>query len=283
MLAGRPAYGDSFTFDDIEYWVGAGVNRAALVIDWDESTSQTPALAWGFRWDGAATGAAMLLSILAEDDRLFAKLGRRNGQPAIVYGLGYDADDDGNFGVSGNTTFDQDGIAYTGPADGAQRIDSDDYYGEGWRTAFWHYGSADANPYPGGTWSANEFIGMADRILTDGAWDSWVYSPTFDFQSFAQNPQSAASPYTAGDFNRDGTVDRADYTRWKSSYGLTTDPAADGNRNGTVDAADYTVWRNHVTYAAGSIVSPLTVPEPAAIWMVLLCALCMAARANRQW
>ena len=47
-----------FTFEDIEYWVGSGANRAALVIDWDDNSIETPALAWGFCWDGTAHGNA---------------------------------------------------------------------------------------------------------------------------------------------------------------------------------------------------------------------------------
>jgi len=30
----------AFTFDDIEYWVGTGSNRAALVIDWHDGKNQ---------------------------------------------------------------------------------------------------------------------------------------------------------------------------------------------------------------------------------------------------
>ena len=49
-----------FTFDDIEFWVGTGANRAALVIDWLENSNEPPALVWGYRWNGTATGRDML-------------------------------------------------------------------------------------------------------------------------------------------------------------------------------------------------------------------------------
>ena len=48
----------------------------------------------------------------------------------------------------------------------------------------------------------------------------------------------------AGDYNRDGTVDAADYPVWRNPLGSTTDLAADGNENGIVDEADYEVWKD---------------------------------------
>src|SRR6476620_10618968 len=69
------AIADTFMFADIEFWVGTGANRAALVIDWRENAAGPPARVWGYRWDGAANGAKMLTDVLAADDRLFAKLG----------------------------------------------------------------------------------------------------------------------------------------------------------------------------------------------------------------
>src|ERR1700752_1966109 len=88
-----------FAFDDVEFWVGMGTNRAALVIDWYENSANPPALAWGYRWDGAAKGRDMLMAIVAADPRLFARLGGTLANPVAVYGLGYDADDHGAFGI----------------------------------------------------------------------------------------------------------------------------------------------------------------------------------------
>ena len=48
-----------FSFDDIQYWVGTGANRAALVIDWSDTSTQPAALVWGFRWDGIAHGSSI--------------------------------------------------------------------------------------------------------------------------------------------------------------------------------------------------------------------------------
>jgi hypothetical protein len=264
-LGAPAATAGPFSFEDIRYWVGTGTNRAALAIDWDESADQTPALVWGYRWSGAASGARMLADIVAADDRLFAKFGGTPSNPIIVYGLGYDADGDESFSLDDGALFNSHGIAYTQPADLAAPTDADDFYAEGWYTGFWHYGVSGANPYSGGAWSDTS-RGMAGRTLTDGAWDSWTFSPTFNFASFAANPHPAASPFSPGDYDHSGTVDAADYVRWKNAFGSTSDQDADGNQNGIVDAGDYTFWRNHFQSQLGSVAQAdggsVGVPEP---------------------
>ncbi len=48
-----------------------------------------------------------------------------------------------------------------------------------------------------------------------------------------------------GDYNRDGSVDAADFTVWRDTLGTTTTSfsAADGNGNGVIDQGDYAAWR----------------------------------------
>jgi hypothetical protein len=231
-----------FSFNDIQFWVGAGANRAALAIDWYENQAEPPALVWGYRWDGTAHGNDMLTAVVAADPRLFAKLGGSRDNPNAVYGIGYDANGDGQFTIDDDTIFDAEGFAFTSPADLAMSTDAADYYSEGWFTGFWHYGVSPANPYDGASWSDTS-VGMASRQLTDGSWDSWTFSPTFNFASFAENPIAAPPPILPGDFNQDGRVDAADYGLWRNQFGATSGIAADGNGNGIVDAADYVVWR----------------------------------------
>ena len=50
-----------------------------------------------------------------------------------------------------------------------------------------------------------------------------------------------------GDYNRNGTVDQADYNMWRSKVGQTVTPftGADGNGDGIVNNADYDIWRAH--------------------------------------
>jgi dockerin type I repeat protein len=256
----------AFSFEEIEFWVGSGANRAALVIDWVERSPNPPALSWGYRWDGTARGSDMLRAIVTADTRLFAKLGGPPSNPNAVYGIGYDADGDGQFALDDGTTFDDSGTVFTSPADLATSADPDDYYAEGWFTGFWHYGvetPAGTNPYDGSNWSDIP-VGMASRTLVDGSWDSWSFSPTFNFAAFAENPQPAAPPFSPGDFNRNGRVDAADYSLWRSTFGSTSQLDADGNADGIVDAADYVVWRDHFTEvsAISAAIGTLAVPEP---------------------
>jgi hypothetical protein len=275
------ARGDAFSFEDIQYWIGTGDNRAALVIDWVENAVDPPALVWGYRWDGAATGADMLRDVLVADDRLFAKLGSSMSSLVATYGIGYDANDDGIFALNDGTAFNADGIVVTDAADLAIANDPDDLYAEGWYTGFWHYGIASSNPYDGGAW-ADTPQGMATRNLTDGAWDSWTFSPTFNFASFAMNPLAAQSPFSSGDYDLDGVVSVADYARWKARYG-STDAAADGNGNGIVDAADYTVWRNNLGMGVSAASQPAAeVPEPHLAIVGLLTLLVIRRRTIRE-
>jgi hypothetical protein len=282
LVSANGSAAQPFSFDNIEYWVGSGSNRAALVIDWVEDSTELPALAWGYRWDGIATGRDMLLAVVAADDRLFVKLGDSPANPVRVFGIGYDADDDGEFGVHG-TTFDNAGIAFgSAPFFPAAQTDSDDVYAEGWTFAFWHYGIAASNPYDGGAWEDVQF-GMAGRELADGAWDSWAFETPAEppLDAYAENPQAAPSPFSPGDYDRDGDVDMADYTRWKERYG-TADVAADGNGDGLVNAADYTVWRNYVGAGSGTLTNrTLGVPEPNGTWLALVGLLIMRRKRSK--
>jgi dockerin type I repeat protein len=275
VIANVVAARASFTFDDIQYWVGTGSNRAAIAIDWSDGSTTPPALVWGYRWNGTATGRDMLTAVVKADDRLFAKFGGSSGSEATLYGLGYDANNDGQFAIDDDTSFDPMGIAYTGPADLAMSVDPADYYAEGWFTGFWHYGVASSDPFGQGSW-LNSQTGMASRMLADGAWDSWTFSPTFSFAAFAQNPQAAAPPpaLLPGDFNADGRVNIDDYVVWKNVFGSTTQLAADGNHNGIVDAADYTVWRDHLGIVMGqSATTSFSAAEPSSA-LLTLCSLC---------
>lgn len=82
----------SFTFDDIDFWVGDGPNKAAMVISWHDAVDDQPDhLVWGYRWlDGdTATGYKMLTAIAAKDPRFLA-LTQLTNLGYTIDGLGYD-------------------------------------------------------------------------------------------------------------------------------------------------------------------------------------------------
>ena len=84
----------------------------------------------------------------------------------------------------------------------------------------------------------------------------------------------ATAPVVVGDYNGNGTVDAADYTIYRDTFGdLGAELAADGDNSGEVDPGDYTVWANNF----GSTSSTATaVPEPTAI-VSLLSAMALAS------
>ena len=64
---------NDFTFDDVQYWVGEGENRALLVVDWNDTVSPE-SLAWGYRFDGEVTGEQILSDISFADSRFIANM-----------------------------------------------------------------------------------------------------------------------------------------------------------------------------------------------------------------
>ncbi len=91
--------------------------------------------------------------------------------------------------------------------------------------------------------------------------------------------------YKAGDYDFNGTVNAADYTVWRNSYGSTTNAAADGNGNGKVDMADYVLWRKTLGQSggpgSGSGIDSFSVPEPASATLILLGGLMLASYRGR--
>jgi hypothetical protein len=279
------------SFDDIEFWVGQGNNRAVVVIDWFENSTEVPALAWGFRWDGAATGQTMLSAVIAADPRLYAKSGGFGGLGASLYGLGYD-DGDGQFALNDETAFDEQGFADSeGPADGAVAVDANDYYREGWIEGFWNYGYSVGSPFPGETWKPSQ-VGMSGRPLHDGDWDSWAFhAPVNDvaFQTFAQNPVAAELPPSNdnADFNGDGVVDGGDFLAWQRGFGATGAQLEQGDANddGAVDAADLAAWST--AFGAGAATTnantlALAVPESTTMGLFIVAGVWAVAVARRR-
>ena len=80
-----------------------------------------------------------------------------------------------------------------------------------------------------------------------------------------------------GDFNRDGTVDAADYTVWRDSLGQTATAAADANEDNIVDLEDYNLWKANFGTTIGSTASAV-VPEPSTLLLVGLAALVLIVR-----
>lgn len=180
MSPGQLDAGPVSSFEDIEFWAGSGTNEAAFVVDWNDGRSP---LAWGYRWDGSATGETMFRAINAADSRLFSILTPfADGNRVIHYveAIGYDRDGDG-FSTS----------------------DTDDSYARSdfkIDFRFWEYFTATASPYGGsGTWTSSQ-VGISDRVLTDGAWDGFRFDDAFPGpapgQPVAEVPAAVPEPST---------------------------------------------------------------------------------------
>lgn len=63
----------AFSFNDILLWAGSGSKRAGLVIDFKEGSTRK-SFAWGYRYDGAATGEDLLRAVDALDTQLSATI-----------------------------------------------------------------------------------------------------------------------------------------------------------------------------------------------------------------
>ena len=103
-----------------------------------------------------------------------------------------------------------------------------------------------------------------------------TYSPFLDTtKADAANQFSLTiSQLPAGDYNRDGTVDAADYIVWRNSRFQFVAPGsgADGNGSGAIDDADYWMWRSNFGKSlatSGGTAAAGTVPEPTFVVMLL--------------
>jgi hypothetical protein len=85
----------------------------------------------------------------------------------------------------------------------------------------------------------------------------------------------------AGDYNRDGTVDAADYTRWRDTLGAKVNQgtAADGDGGGRIGLPDYEVWKTH--FGNGSGGGSVAVPEPTSVSFAIIALIAAGGCLNR--
>ena len=115
-------------------------------------------------------------------------------------------------------------------------------------------------------------LGSPFRTVLDGGTEDLIFSYLLEGDDeFTQGKvvyKEFDLAFVAGDYNRDGIVDLADYTVWRNSLNTTVPngTGADGNNDGLVNTDDYLVWKDHFGQTIGSAaiqVSPAAVPEPA--------------------
>lgn len=72
-----------------------------------------------------------------------------------------------------------------------------------------------------------------------------------------------------GDYNGNGKVDAADYTKWRDTLNanVANGTGADGSGNGVIDEADYSIWKMNFGNG-GPGAAAVVVPEPAAMTLL---------------
>ena len=194
------------SLDNIEYWVGAGANRAALVVQWNDGLTPV-SVAWGYRWDGTATGLDMLRAIAGStrvEDPAGEPVGAASGADGRL-NLGLV---EYSFGLSVLS------LEYS-PSAGATRTQSD------WYSGYWQYlirggnfeyydwategmalyDEAGSNSYESGAWTSSP-IGAGDRPLIDGAWDAYAFAAEVIAEPLVQ-PLAAKLPVPLVAFRMD--------------------------------------------------------------------------------
>jgi hypothetical protein len=126
-------------------------------------------------------------------------------------------------------------------------------------------------------WKISSFFDVATEVsYNNGA----TWNPASDIIHVEQAPDG----YPAGDYNKDKSVDGADYVVWRRTLGhVGAGLAADGDWSGIVDAGDFRVWRANVgRTTAGGGMGDSAVPEPSTVALLLVCLASLAGRRRRR-
>ena len=174
-LRGQESRG--FSFSNIEYWAGSGTNRAAIVIDWHDGT-RPHALAWGYRWNGEATGLDLWQAVTNADPGLTGDITNTPIGPMLT-GIEYrrphrEYDIEGT--ASGWSTV-ADILPGTGQHDVHWTAYTWDHAGDICQTGAWSYWTLDANtncPAPECVLCSDS---VTNRRLSNDVWDIWSLAP----------------------------------------------------------------------------------------------------------
>ena len=186
--------------DDIQSWAGSGTNRSALVVQWNDGNNPV-SVAWGYRWDGAATGTDLLTAVagttvirqpyggdiidtLTGADPALQITIERYGWGDIVYSMVYSP------GGAARTQADWSS-GYWEYSLFAGNIDYYTWNGTGYEGPF-TYDVAGNTLYSSVAWWSSQ-VGSADRLLVNGSWDAWSFAAGLTSVPVAQ-PVAASVP-----------------------------------------------------------------------------------------
>ncbi|HOF17908.1 MAG TPA: PEP-CTERM sorting domain-containing protein [Phycisphaerae bacterium] len=181
-LAACSTTGWAYTFDQVstEFWAGTGGSEAMCILDFGGGNSY----AFGYRWDGDATGWDMLQAVVAASGSTFTYTPITGTMSSIVA-------EGGSIRLEG-TQYSFGSIVEKLTYNGHTLVD--DYYGTGESICYWVSGYADytedvydatwtkigeishpGDPTGDGTdWFAPPTFGASGRPLSDGWWDGYT-------------------------------------------------------------------------------------------------------------
>jgi hypothetical protein len=195
----------SVDFDKIQYWVGTGDKKSALVVKWNDGKDDNKCLVWGYRWNEKTTGAQMLLAVAAADPRFYLLVNGGTQYGVAIGGYGFDLNDNGNILlVNGDHTFKlTDGVYNCGSYsfDDFTSNDNEDHWQSGWSKGYWSYwvASADGHEF---TYSN---VGASSRELADGSIDGWSFvtdMSNFDSADMSGDLEYVTTPTKKADYTK---------------------------------------------------------------------------------
>ncbi|MEM9080969.1 MAG: PEP-CTERM sorting domain-containing protein [Verrucomicrobiota bacterium] len=156
--------------------VGSGSNFAGLVIDFNDGLS-TESFAWGYRWDGAASGEDMLVAILSADPNL--SIDSTSFIQEISYFDGVDLHvQASDFGVGALSWGYYVAGGFSGDDQSTMPGGNPIAVGGGGTSLPSSWTIANSGP------SGLDFFGDPGRVLEDGSWDAWSFG-SYDPNTFA--------------------------------------------------------------------------------------------------
>jgi hypothetical protein len=123
--------------------------------------------------------------------------------------------------------------------------------------------------------------GRADiRIQIDEAGELYILSKS---DGMIRAIVGGSLPGVPGDYDKNGSVDAADYVVWRKTMGQSVAPftSADGDGNGMIDQADYEFWQARFGDPLPGAAGSLPVPEATTGALLFASAICLAARSRR--
>lgn len=201
----------TFSFDSIDFWVGDGENRAAIVLTWHDTNKTVPDdMVWGYRWSAdvdTISGLVLFQEVMKADPRLIGLIQYTGPMGYTINGIGYGNGGRSTVGVyfdyaeaqkhntypsdaqtlaanaisAGNQT----GIIdhpFGAPSESGRPIYDYDYWMApvassthwfaGWYQGYWSYFVRDSY----NTDFSYSGYGASSRKVQNGTWDAWSWN-----------------------------------------------------------------------------------------------------------